>query len=168
MLRAVTCPVSPKKNLMPRWAGHMSTALLNAMNGLPPASAVPSKNSMVHTSRTYLKRLAYAFFCVAITILCTSQSPYAFDIVITLAFLMILIPGLLLLGAQGAFWTYHWIRHGNPFFEAYERPDVIWGTDRRQGGGRRPALHYCTTCKRNTHCTEGRSPGGFNYHIIRP
>lgn len=79
-----------------------------------------------------------------------------------LACIFIFIPAVGLLFFQICFWSYNWLKHGDPFHEN-TRPFVKVIREERVVKQRK----WCPICKKNSGCHVRKSPSGFMFHVFK-
>lgn len=82
--------------------------------------------------------------------------------------LIVFSPYLIFLFLQICFWMYHWMAHGDPFYESPtedERRGKV-GMSFRDSAKKRQK-NMCPICKRQTSCKVERTPSGFWIHIVK-
>lgn len=124
------------------------------------------------SNRKFRKFLTWSTYIIAFgaTLILATANPASANNAIIVAIAVILVsPVALVIAVQLCFWTYHWMRHGDPF---YEPGDV----DRRcnQKGFitldmyRHDTKKLCPICKRKTHCSfNSGKDGSIPFHRQR-
>ena len=118
--------------------------------------------------RKYLKRVFYIIAAVVVLLLGSADpESRAAHVAVVLA-LILFAPIAILIFIQFAFWTYHALKHGNPFYEREDHPDAPEDNDRPDFyHGEKRQKKYCPICKRNSGCRIGRGRSGISFHVVR-
>lgn len=107
--------------------------------------------------RRWTYRIVAILASIAFLLFVSSDDPKVQQISGWVAFTVIALPTIVFLFLQGAFWAYHWLIHGDPFYEAPLLGERGYRESFSGEQTKRRKKKMCPICKRMTFCRVNRS-----------
>lgn len=114
--------------------------------------------------RGFFKGLVWPLVGISILSLSVAEGPMVYVAVALL--LAILTPLFLLFFMQIVFWSYHAIKHQDPFYESGDSRGIKF-INRGGESGRPNSKKMCPICKRPSRCKVSPKGAPIAFHIIR-